>query len=150
MSERDLIKRRIEAIRGTQGGEERRRRETDASLRAQRESKDARAREMDRRAKKFAKWAGRNNIPFDYHSGRLRTGGRWVLAESSDQRRADKGGSVHSRLYVDRKGQVQQPGGGYPETKGVLLDHKARFSPEDVHIRIAQLCVEHGLEAPDL
>lgn len=152
MSERNSIERHIERISGKQREDARAARERKERLKAQSRDKATKAKDMERRAKKFARWARQNNIPYDVQRGRIRTRGRWILAESATKRNRDKGGSYYDTLYVDRRGEIQHPleTSNKPATKEALFDHKTSFSAEDVHIAVAGLCVRYGLEAPDL
>ncbi len=150
MSGRDSIERRMETIRAARGEKGQRAREVEAHRQAKRETREARVAEMERYAGKFARWARRNRIPFDYHSKALRRGGRWILASfSTDGGRTEKSsGSLHN-LYINRRGKIQPPL-GHPVSDERAAAHTARFSPDDVEQRIAELCLDHGLKAPNI
>ena len=164
MSERD-ISRRMEAIRAGQ------RREAEAAqrkvdeARAREQEKLERVREIRRLAPRFVVWAARNKVPTSltkfYKEGRkgrlkeIHRSGLWNLA-SSDYKVPSEADGVRfgtrtARHAVDKKGRIYQEGDG--DGKTPLTDDELRESPlkpEDIYQRVAELCVEHGLEAPDL
>lgn len=128
----------MEKVRENRSSAESVRSDTKAFYRGRRLAKEDGADEMARYGRMFARWAKENNIPFDYYAHELRLGGRWAIAVRSPH-----------HLHVDRRGKIQSPNADSLGRERTRM-YTAQFDPKDVEQRIAELCVEHELEAPDI
>jgi hypothetical protein len=166
MGANEDIEKRIETIRTRSSNEAARVQAKEADARQRAADRQQRIREIRSLASQFALWAAKNKIPTEKatlwkpHRRRLgdmvrsnrpvvdpvKKSGVWKLAGSTGYSPAKEGTHYGITLYVDRKARLYESGAEPLTDQQLDAKDPGRFQPGDIHQRIAELCVEHGLE----